>query len=587
MRAALTWVERVASRATSGAIEEPLARCAVLKRLLQFLPGQAFRLASQPSLIAKASKTTALRRSDSGKVNQGRADIPSGCRSSIHVIGGFALALGAAIILRYDSFFSSVIDSDESLYAIIAQHWLRGELPYRATWDQHSIGLPALFAAIEFLFGNSIAAIRISACIAVAAAATAIYFTSLRLDRERYPALIAGGFYLAWTTRWWGFPANCELYLNALTVPSLLIVLSELGTAAYSARKLGRYCLAGLLLGVALQVKQVTIAETGLLLATMAGTVERARRIKTLLWTSLCILLPTILVVAYFWLNGLAVEYFRAVVLSNLVYATSYPSASQLLARLPRSFIFPIGLAIVASILICRRPTRRHGLLVAWTAASAVDLVLPGQFWPHYFLLLLPGVSLLTGHLASLLAADRGWKRAHPRWAACAVLTASIFSLNPVGIYRDGVKVRAFTRNDVAREIADRIKPKISPAGTIFVFNYQPVIYFLVGSALPTRHVLPADWGQQFNHATGVRPVSAIRAVFATEPDFVIVAERDPLHIGEKAEAAFRRYLSAYKEQFQVVDDVSMPEPVTVKVYRRDSAVTAAPDSGIGESVER
>ncbi|HKT19959.1 MAG TPA: hypothetical protein VJR47_18045 [Stellaceae bacterium] len=539
----------------------------------------------------KAATTFVLDHNDD--MHQSRAEVPSGGRLGFAIMGAFALALGTAVILRYNSFFPSVIDSDESLYAVIAQHWLRGELPYRFTWDQHSIGLPALFAAIEFLFGNSIAAIRVSACVAVAAAATAIYFTSLRLERHRVAAFIAAGFYVAWTTRWWGFPANCELYLNALTVPSLLIVLSELGAATDYARKLRRYCLAALLLGIALQIKQVIIAETALLLATMVATVDRPRRVKTFLFASFFIGLPTIVVVGYFWLNGLLAEYFRAVVVSNLIYATSYPSASHLLSRLPHSFILPIGLAILASCLIWKRPTRPHALVVAWIVASAVDLVLPGQFWPHYFLLLLPGASILTGTLVNRLTMDRPWRQQHPRWAACSAVVAAIVSFNPVGIYRDTVKVKTFARNDVAREIADRIKARISPAETVFVFNYQPIIYFLVGSALPTKHVLPADWGRQFAATAGVQPLRAVEAVFAKKPDFVVVAERDSLQVGNAAEAAFRKYLSAYTEKFKVVDTLTMPEPVTVKIYRREPAATPSldlslqPAPNIGKSVER
>ena len=584
------WIEVTRPGNAASVDEELRADCAVLNRSLGLVKAGIARGEPSP-LITPASKTNAWKRN--GNMSQARPAIPNSARRGTHVLSVFALTLGAAVILRYNSFFPSVIDSDESLYAVIAQHWLRGELPYRATWDQHSIGLPALFAAIEFLFGDSIAAIRIGACIAVAAAATAIYFTSLRLDRHRIAALIAAGFYVAWTTRWWGFPANCELYLNALTIPSLLIVLSELSIGTDPVRKLKRYSLAGLLLGIAIQVKQVTVAETALLLFTMIATADRRWRIKTFFLTTLCIGFPTALAVAYFWANGLLAEYFRAVVLSNLIYATSYPGASQLLARLPHSFIFPIGLAILASLLIWKRPTRRHALVVAWTGAAAVDLILPGQFWPHYFLLLLPGASILTGYLVHRLATDWTWKNGHPRWAALTMLIAAIVAFNPLGIYRDTAKIRAFTRDDVAREIADRIKARISPAATIFVFNYQPIIYFLVGSALPTDHVLPADWGRQFAAATGVHPLKAVQAVFAKKPAFVVVAESDSLQVDAKAEAAFRGYLSAYKPEFQVVDDLSMPEPVTIKVYRRAPALTAPPDpdrsvgADVSESVER
>ena len=55
-------------------------------------------------------------------------------------LGMFAASFGLSLVLRYYSLFPSVIDSDESLYLIIAQQWLRGALPYQSVWDQHSEG---------------------------------------------------------------------------------------------------------------------------------------------------------------------------------------------------------------------------------------------------------------------------------------------------------------------------------------------------------------------------------------------------------------------------------------------------------------
>ena len=86
--------------------------------------------------------------------------------------------------LRYYFLFPSVIDTDESLYLIIAQHWLRGELPYQSIWDQHSVGLPAFFAIVQSFFVGSVAAIRVTAALAVATIATIVYITARLLERD-------------------------------------------------------------------------------------------------------------------------------------------------------------------------------------------------------------------------------------------------------------------------------------------------------------------------------------------------------------------------------------------------------------------
>jgi hypothetical protein len=489
--------------------------------------------------------------------------------SAARVLCVFILALGAATALRYSSLFPSVIDGDESLYAVMAQHWLRGELPYQAVWDQHSVGLPALFAAVEFVFGNSIVALRATACVAVAIAATAVYLIVRLLNHRDLPAIIASGFYIFWTARWWGVPANCELYLNALTAVAFLIVLSERQISSLFAGAFWRFCLAGLLLGVALQVKQVTIAETATILAfIVAITYRLPGRFKLFLATGFFVLLPTIGVAGYFWLNGLGAIYFQAVVISNITYVAAHPGFSEILTRLPRSFVLPIGLAVAASVVIWRGRVHRQGIVIAWTAAAGVDVILPGQFWTHYFLLLLPGTSVLAGSLVEASLQSR-WYGRRAAISTGVIVIASLIAFNPIGVYGDIVRSKALQDNDAPREIADRIRPQLSPSATIFVFNYQPVIYFLVGSKLPTNHVMPDDWGDEFRPVTGVDPLNEMRAVFATNPEFIIVADKDRLHLTDGTRQALLAYLAAYDEQFEVVDTLSMAEPRAIKIYRR------------------
>src|ERR1700736_1273768 len=75
--------------------------------------------------------------------------------------------LGAALILRAFSFTSTGLDWDESLYIVIAQRWLQGDLPYVAIWDQHPMGLPALFAAAQWLIPDGLLAARLACLLAV------------------------------------------------------------------------------------------------------------------------------------------------------------------------------------------------------------------------------------------------------------------------------------------------------------------------------------------------------------------------------------------------------------------------------------
>lgn len=487
---------------------------------------------------------------------------------SSSVVGVFALCFAGAVLIRYNGLFPSVIDWDESLYALMAQHWLRGGLPYEAVWDQHSVGLPALFAALLLAFPKSILAIRLSACVAVAVAATTIYFTARLIDRRHLPAIVAVVLYLAWTARQWGLAANTELYLNALLSLAMYILIREDGASPYGVRSIARLGLAGLLLGVAVHIKHVAVAETamffGVVLASNVWN-ARAHAWKAFVAAAGSFLVPSIVVVAYFYSHGLAAQYFQAVIDANLAYVAARPSVAEIAAQLPRSFVLPIAAIIAAIGVVWRRPARGPVLVVGWAVAAAIDVVLPGQFWPHYFLLIMPAAALSVGHIADSLYDAR------PRLAAIAVPVALLAVSNPMGVYRDALKMQAFADHDAPRIIANAIREDTSPGDSIFVFNYQPILYFLTGSKLPTRHVFPADWARRFSAVSGIDPARELDAIFREQPEFVVFLDNDWIGMGDAVFDDLRRRLSGYERQFEIVDKQIMPDPTAVEVYRRKS----------------
>ena len=65
----------------------------------------------------------------------------------------FALVPLAAFALRAFTFDTAGLDWDELLYIVIAQRWMHGAVPRTvAVWDQHPMGLPALFAVLLVVY---------------------------------------------------------------------------------------------------------------------------------------------------------------------------------------------------------------------------------------------------------------------------------------------------------------------------------------------------------------------------------------------------------------------------------------------------
>jgi len=490
-------------------------------------------------------------------------------------LGMFAASFGLSLVLRYYSLFPSVIDSDESLYLIIAQQWLRGALPYQSVWDQHSVGLPAFFAIIQFFFAGSVAAVRLTATLAVAGTATIIYSTVRLLERQHLAAAIAALFYIAWTSRWWGFSANCELYLNVLIASAMYILIGETISPSSGRRQLFRYCVASLLLGLAVQVKHVAVAETALFFCVLYALNRRADphwKFALIASAAFCFLLPSGVVLLYFAAHGLLAEYLQAVIFYNVAYLGVHPALTTIATRVPHSFIVPIFIIIGSALAIWRRRDWHPWLVLGWAAAAMIDAAIPGQFWGHYFILLLPAAALLIGYWAALV--ERKWSSsdAQSRQTRILLVATAFLACNPFGIYSDIMKTRGRIAEDVPRSIASMIGPL--PDHYIFVFNYQPIIYFLTNARLPSKHASPSEWGENYHRAAGVDPVAEMDNVFRHDPTFVIFIDSDVLRMGTAVMQRLHDHLSSYERYGAVLDKRSMGKPLMVEIYKRRTSGT-------------
>ena len=67
-----------------------------------------------------------------------------------------AMLTGLSLVMRFFSFFPSVMDHDESTYLVIADALRQGNVYLRDVIDTKPIGIFTLFAVFQILFGKSI-----------------------------------------------------------------------------------------------------------------------------------------------------------------------------------------------------------------------------------------------------------------------------------------------------------------------------------------------------------------------------------------------------------------------------------------------
>src|SRR5260370_5937826 len=426
------------------------------------------------------------------------------CIWNVRSIAALGLLMAAAFALRAASFRVSVMDWDESLYSVIVQRWLQGALPYVSVWDQHPIGLPALLLVLTWIGCDTLVAARLAGTLAVTAMAAVLYLFGARLLFRPSVGVLAGIMYIIYMNRYQSLPANTELFTNFLVASAAYILWRVAMTAASVGRlHTASVCAAGLMLGLGLQFKYVVLPETvllcsGLLLLVFLRWVSWRQVFGHGLLLIVAGLIPTGLVILYCWSAGILGAFVNANIAANAAYISVLPDTHQLLDGLHRGAASLLPLVFGGAIGLARgwRMWRTEAWVAAalvwvvlWLVAAGLDVVLPMKFWPHYFNTLIAPLSLLAAFAVVSMARQRG------RSSAIFAASLALFLLIPAA-YGDAVDMTSVQRptlHDVRRLVADCIATS-RRAGTVYVFNYEPIIYYLADAPPPTRYVLlPPD----------------------------------------------------------------------------------------------
>ncbi|MCX8134641.1 MAG: glycosyltransferase family 39 protein [Roseococcus sp.] len=468
--------------------------------------------------------------------------------------------------LRWASFLPSVIDWDESLYILQAREWLRGNWPITGVWDMHPVGAPAMIALAFIVFGESIAAVRLLGVICVAATGYALIALARAMGGGRALGFAAAVLYAGHSIMLGGLSSNTEILFAPLVVSALALALA--GGPPWP-RLFGM----GGLIGLALLIKPVVTPEGCLAFALLAWPWLRARRWRSLLLAALAYLgmclAPTALAGAVYALRGEFTEWAEATLLAPFVYAAAGVTLETALYRVTVAALalrWLLVLALLLPLALLRWPEAtlcRIALFgLGWLLAAAVAVVGPRHFFPHYFLILLPPLSLLAA--AGLFAAARGLTAG--RAAPFALGLSLLVSLDLVGGDLQTRLARGFAMGspDTPRRIAAIVNDELRPGETIFVPNYQPVVYFLTQAALPTRFPFPVHLTGSFGRLAGVDTDAEVARILAARPRFIVLDRSEWFSMRPSAMAMLTE---AIEEHYELAASF-VEERGTVELYR-------------------
>jgi hypothetical protein len=475
-----------------------------------------------------------------------RPRVPAGWRRAAAALAVPALMLLASFGFRALALLQAVIDTDEGLYLVQAQAWLRGEWPLIAVWDMHPVGAPAMIALSLFAFGESVGAVRTLGILCVAATGWALFGLVRAAGGGRGLGVGAGLLYIAETTQLRGLATNTEILFAPFVSAAMAVAV---GAAARSLRdgaaapRWRELCAMGLLVGAALAVKQVVGLEGCLAFALLTFPALRrgalpVRRFfgMAAVYALLCALPTALFALAYWWRGGLEV-FLDSLFVAPFRYSLGRLGpweALQPISTALATLLWPVLLAGIGVASWGRRgrPGAAAGAAAApetllarvgllWFATGTLAIAGPGYFYPHYFLIWLPSLSVLGALGAASLA-----RLARPRLVPAAFV--GILGVTAADAWRSDAAPRldrgiGIWQPDPVEEVAEAVELRARPGEPIFVVNYHPVVYFLARAGLPTRFVFPAHLSGDFDEVSDIDTDAELSRVLASRPRLVVV----------------------------------------------------------------
>jgi 4-amino-4-deoxy-L-arabinose transferase-like glycosyltransferase len=501
----------------------------------------------------------------------------------VRIVAVFLVFLVFVCAVRAPSFFWSVINWDESIYLVISSSMLEGHVLYTDIWDRKQPLTFGFFALSQLIFGKTILAIRLLACIAVSITCLLLF----RIGRatfgdDRLGAVVAAGLYAVFTVSSGGLATNTEILFAPFAVAAVGLILPWWVHPDTTDPPSAWCCfVAGVLLGLGTFTKLIVVYEVGavvLLLAagwtfsSSSGDLHLPFNwiIGRLGTVAAGISIPWIAGVTYFSLAGALDEFIFSNFTFNLMNMADRPPLSLhsmwLVAQrevlgesglLWLGFVIGVGLLVTNPASLTRGHRRLLVALIGWVVIATAAAVSLRYIYLHYYLQAFPPLALLGGFVFAWI-----WRRfvrvpVLLRVAIAATLLVPQ-SLRISERWRHVAEVV-----DVPAAVAEYVAERVQPGEYIYVANYQPIIYFITKTQSPTRWAFPQFLiSPEFRSRLGIQLREEMASIFGHQPTYVIVQTRE----GSLLDPAYYRLLfTEYLDaDYELEGTIS-----TIALYRR------------------
>jgi len=452
----------------------------------------------------------------------------SGIRNNAFLL--FSIFALLSIILRFFSFFPSVIDHDESTYLEIARMILAGKTLYVDMIDIKPPGIFLILAGFQALFGYSVFVIRLLVALWIAITAFLIYKTGKLLLKDERSSVAAGVIYIFFISTWsfYGVSITTEIFFNLFTITSLYILLKSNNTL--------KYFPAGLVAGFGFLVKYFVVFDFTVFVVFSVFILDRHRKstatnfksIASVLLAGTGFLIPFATANIIFFLNGHFDSFFNIIYLAPLRYPSGWNAWEMLkfildfhLRFLPVFIFFYV--ALLNKSLKGNETIRLRLFMTAWSIMALIAVLISGKTFGHYTIQLMMPVSMLAGLFFHPEAGLPSYfKRLLPKRIGLVILAMLILLIS-------AIKLEYVFRRDIPREIAAYLKPRLEKDDVIYTGNYHHIVYYLLKKESPTPYTHRSLlYDQDHIEALNIDTFAEFERIMKQRPVYFIVKEEFP-----------------------------------------------------------
>ncbi len=433
------------------------------------------------------------------------------------------------------------LERDEGEYAYVGQLILQGIPPYQIAYNMKLPGTYAAYAVVMGVLGQNPASIRLGLLAANTLTILLVYVLGKRLYGTVGGVVAAASYGLLSAGPWvYGFAAHATHFVVLAALAGLWVLLVSIDRQSTWA-----LFFAGFLLGLAFIMKQPGVVY-GLfaalyLLKNADGSRGRLQPAVRLAWFAAGAILPFATVCLILWRAGVFAKFW----FWTFVYAFQYGTSLKLTnswtffaENFSKLVLSAVGMWLLAGVglssLFWNRKARVHaGFLLGLLFFSSLGVSVGLHFRGHYFILLLPAVSLLIGSAVGAAAWPDAGERSRPmRNISVAVFVAAfvlalveqeffLFRADPISASRYVYPEDPFAE---AAEVGRYIEHHSLPSDRVAVLGSEPEIMFYAHRRSATGYLYTYALTEPQKYARSMEQ-EFISEIEAARPKFLVFVE--------------------------------------------------------------